>query len=329
MRSSLATADGLDFDALQQRLHPAESRVNRLAAETPASFVAFDLLALDDGDLRAAPLRERRELLEAGSVRVEPPLHLTPSTLDRTVAADWFVRFEGAGLDGVIAKPLDGTYQPDKRVQFKVKHKRTADCVVAGFRMHKSGDGVGSLLLGLYDDSGHLHHVGVATSFTAKRRVELVDEIAPYRDNALDDHPVARLVDAEAARHERRSHARRAQPVERQEGPVVGAAARRSSCARWLRAHAGRSLPARHAAVRWRPDKDPADCNYEQLETVAPYELVASSERELWPPSRPSTIPSCTTPTAVRPTRQWSCCCCTVSPPTSRPTGSSPGWSRR
>jgi ATP-dependent DNA ligase len=271
----LATPDGLDFEALQQRLHPAESRVNRLAAETPASFVAFDLLALGDRDLRDAPLRERRELLEAELGALEPPLHLTPATLDRSLAADWFVRFEGAGLDGVIAKPLDGTYQPDKRVQFKVKHKRTADCVVAGLRMHKSGDGVGSLLLGLYDDSGHLNHVGVATSFTAKRRVELMDEIALYRENAIENHPWREWYDAEA-------HAM-------SEGRMPGAPSRWNAKKdlSWEPLRAERVCEVgyehmqgnrfRHATrlLRWRDDKAPIDCNYEQLETVAPYELEA------------------------------------------------------
>ena len=169
----VASEDGLDFDALQQRIHPAESRVNRLAAETPARFVAFDLLALDDRSLLEVPFHERRAELERVLGAVEAPVHLTPSTADRSVAQDWFVRFEGAGLDGVIAKPAEGAYVPDKRVQFKIKHQRTADCVVAGYRTHKDGEGVGSLLLGLYDEEGRLHHMGVASSFSAARRKEL------------------------------------------------------------------------------------------------------------------------------------------------------------
>jgi ATP-dependent DNA ligase len=271
----LATPDGLDFEALQQRIHPAASRVSRLAAETPASFVAFDLLALGDRDLRDAPLRERRELLQAELGQLRPRLHLTPTTFERSMAADWFVRFEGAGLDGVIAKPLDGTYQSDKRVQFKVKHKRTADCVVAGFRVHKSGDGVGSLLLGLYDDNGNLNHVGVATSFTAKRRVELLDEIAPYRENATENHPWRGWYDAEA-------HAM-------SEGRMPGAPSRWNAKKdlSWEPLRAERVCEVgyehmqgnrfRHATrlLRWRDDRDPADCDYEQLETVAPYELAA------------------------------------------------------
>jgi ATP-dependent DNA ligase len=270
----IATPDGLDFDALQQRIHPAESRVNRLAEETPASFVAFDLLALDDRDLRDVPLRERRALLEQELGHLGSPLHLTPSTADRDVAADWFVRFEGAGLDGVVAKPLDGTYQSDKRVQFKVKHQRTADCVVAGFRMHKSGDGVGSLLLGLFDEDGNLNHVGVATSFTAARRKELLEEIAPYRTDTLDGHPWKSWYDAEA-------HAIA-------EGRMPGAPSRWNAKKdmSWEPLRAERVCEVayehmqgnrfRHATrlLRWRDDKDPADCTYEQLESVAPYELA-------------------------------------------------------
>jgi ATP-dependent DNA ligase len=195
----VATAGGLDFDALQQRIHPAESRVNRLALETPASFVAFDLLALGDDDLMGLPLAERRARLEQALAPARPPVHLTPVTSDRATAQDWFVRFEGAGLDGVMAKDLTGPYVPDKRTQLKVKHKRTADCVVAGYRVHKSGDGIGSLLLGLYDDDGALHHMGVATSFTAARRKELVAEVAPYERDALADHPWRDWGEARAA----------------------------------------------------------------------------------------------------------------------------------
>ncbi|MEJ7583520.1 MAG: ATP-dependent DNA ligase [Acidimicrobiales bacterium] len=181
--------DGLDFDALQQRIHPAASRIDRLAGETPAAFVAFDLLALDDRSLMEEPFAERRRLLADLLADSPPPVHLTPSTSERATAEDWFTRFEGAGLDGVIAKPAAGTYVQDKRVQFKIKHQRTADCVVAGFRRHKDGEGVGSLLLGLFDDEGHLHHMGVASSFTAARRRELVDELAPFEASDLSDHP--------------------------------------------------------------------------------------------------------------------------------------------
>ena len=182
-------ATGLDFDALQQRIHPADSRVRSLAAETPASFVAFDLLALGDEDLPELPFSERRDACcRACSASVTPPVHLTPATTRWTKRADWFERFEGAGLDGVVAKRLEQPYQPDKRVMFKVKHQRTADCVVAGFRMHKDGDGVGSLLLGLYDDDGTLHHVGVA-ALHGRVPPRARGELAPLRKNALDDHP--------------------------------------------------------------------------------------------------------------------------------------------
>jgi ATP-dependent DNA ligase len=179
----------LDFEALQQRIHPAESRVSMLAEKTPASFVAFDLLAVGDEDLRSTPFRERRARLEKLLKKAKAPIHLTPSTTDRSLAEDWFDRFEGAGFDGVMAKDPDGVYAENKRTQLKVKHKRTADCVVAGYRVHKDGEGVGSLLLGVYDDDGELNHLGVAASFSATRRKELVDELAPYEEDALADHP--------------------------------------------------------------------------------------------------------------------------------------------
>ena len=179
---------GLDFDALLQRIHPAESRVRRLAAETPASFVAFDLLAIDDDSLLDRPLSERHELLVQQLAAAEPPVYLCPSTTDAAVAQRWFTEFEGAGLDGVIAKRLTDPYTPDKRTLIKVKHQRTADCVIAGYRIHKDGNGVGSLL-GLYDDEGDLHHVGVVASFTVKRRAELLAELEPLTHNALENHP--------------------------------------------------------------------------------------------------------------------------------------------
>ncbi len=217
----VVTGDGLDFEALQQRIHPAESRINRLAAETPASFVAFDLLALDDRDLCEQPFAERRRLLEESLPADAAGLVVTPVTDDADVADDWFHRFEGAGFDGVMAKPADGPYRQDQRTMWKVKHQRTADCVVAGFRWHKDGEGIGSLLCGLFDDEGTLHHVGVATSFTAARRKELVAEVAPLRDNALEDHPWRRWAEAMAHEGGRRMPGR-AEPLERDEGPVVG-----------------------------------------------------------------------------------------------------------
>ena len=179
----IAGPRGLDFDSLLLRIHPAASRVKLLAARTPASFVAFDLLALGEDDLRAAPQSQRRAALETALAQSRPPVYLTPATQDRAVAADWFERFEGAGLDGVVAKRVEGTYQPGKRAMLKIKHARTADCVVAGFRWHKNGPGtlVGSLLLGLYDDAGTLHHLGVTSAFTAARRRELALELEPLR----------------------------------------------------------------------------------------------------------------------------------------------------
>ncbi|WP_196776906.1 ATP-dependent DNA ligase [Haloechinothrix halophila] len=268
----LVTESGLDFDVLQNRLHPAASRVRKLAAETPASFVAFDLLALGDDDLTGEPFRKRRALLEQVLDAQLARVHLTPLTEDPDVAQDWFTRFEGAGFDGVMAKPVDAAYTQDKRVMVKVKHERTADCVVAGFRWHKDGNGVGSLLLGLYDDAGVLHHVGVASSFTAARRTELVDELAPLRENALDDHPWRRWAEAEA-------HAG---------GRMPGGLSRWSAGkdlsweplrpelvaeVRYEHVQAGRF---RHGGrlVRFRPDRTPESCTYAQLDEVAPAELA-------------------------------------------------------
>jgi ATP-dependent DNA ligase len=269
----IATDRGLDFEALLQRIHPAESRIRLLAKDTPASFVAFDLLALGDDDLRERPFVDRRALLETTLAGARPPVHLTPATDDPAVAAEWFDRFEGAGLDGVVAKRVDLAYRENERVMLKVKHQRTADCVVAGFRWHKSGGVVGSLLLGLYDDEGTLHHVGVAAAFSMARRRELVDEIAPLREGALDGHPWAEW----------------ASPEESWGGRMPGGPSR------W---NAKRDLsweplrPERVAEVafdhlqgdrfrhatqfqRWRPDRDPRSCTYGQLGTVVPEELAA------------------------------------------------------
>jgi ATP-dependent DNA ligase len=272
----IAGPDGLEFESLLLRIHPAASRVAMLAEQSPASFVAWDLLALDEQDLTTTPQVERRALLERALAGSRSPVHLTPATTDRVQALDWFERFEGAGLDGVIAKRLDAPYQPGKRAMFKVKHQRTADCVVAGFRWHKLGEGiVGSLLLGLFDDAGVLHHVGVTSSFTMERRRQLADELAPLRVDALVDHPWAEWAewaDAMAASGKR----------------MPGATSR------W---NAGRDLsweplrPERVVEVaydhlqgdrfrhgttfkRWRTDRLPADCRYDQLEATSPFELA-------------------------------------------------------
>jgi ATP-dependent DNA ligase len=268
----IATPRGLDFDALQLRLHPAASRVAKLAAATPSSFVAFDLLAEAGRDLRDTPQADRRRRLEAVLSDATPPLYLTPSTHDRAVATDWLQRFEGAGLDGVIAKPVDSPYEPGRRSMFKIKHARTADCVVAGFRWHKAGHGtlVGSLLLGLYDDGGRLHHVGVTSSFTMARRAELVEELAPLRRDALSQHPWKEWADAGA------------------EGTRMPGGHSRWSAGKdlsWEPLRIERVCEVkydhmqgdrfRHAAtfLRWRLDKRPQDCGYDQLEVTTPYEL--------------------------------------------------------
>jgi ATP-dependent DNA ligase len=197
----IASNKGLDFDALQMRLHPVASRVKLLSKEIPASMVFFDSLCVGDHDLRDTPFQVRREQLERLLSNAKPPVHLTPATSERDVASDWFRRFEGAGLDGVMAKLREGIYEPDKRVMFKVKHERDCDCVIAGFRWHKKGEGtlIGSLLLGLFDDGGVLQHVGVCASFTQQKRLELVEYLEPYRQNALADHPWGNWAEPESA----------------------------------------------------------------------------------------------------------------------------------
>lgn len=271
----VVTDQGLDFDTLQQRLHPAASRVTKLAAETPASFVAFDLLALGDRDLTTAPFTERRRELESLLDAAPGRIHLTPITQDPDVAQDWFTRFEGAGFDGVMAKADDLPYLQDKRVMLKIKHERTADCVVAGYRLHKDGEGVGSLLLGLFDDEGHLHHVGVASSFTAVRRRELLGELAPLRENALADHPWRNWADAVAQANA--------------EGKMPGGVSRwtggkdlsweplRPELVAEVRYEHVQSGRFRHGGrlVRFRADRTPESCTYAQLDEVAPAELDA------------------------------------------------------
>ena len=268
----IAGPKGLDFDALQLRLHPAASRVAKLAKESPSSFVAFDLLGADGQDFRSVPQHERRSRLEKLLADAQPPIHLTPMTRDRSVAAQWLDQFEGAGLDGVIAKPEMGTYEPGKRAMIKVKHARTAECVVAGFRRHKSGtDAIGSLLLGLYDNNGRLHHVGVTSSFTMTRRRELVKELEPLRKDALKNHPWREWATPEG--HE----------MTRMPGGQSRWSAGKDLSWEPLRIERVCEVKYdhmqgdrfRHGAVflRWRPDKPPADCRYDQLEVTKPYEL--------------------------------------------------------
>jgi len=269
----IAMDNGLNFDALQLRLHPAASRVAKLAAACPSSFVAFDLLAVDGASILSWPQQERRARLERLLEKAAPPLYLTPMTRDRGTAVEWLQRFEGAGLDGVIAKPEDAAYQPGKRAMFKIKHARTADCVVAGFRWHKNGEGIiGSLLLGLYDKASTLHHVGVTSSFTMSRRKELVQELEQLRTNALEAHPWKAWAEA-----------------------MDGTQRMPGGQSRWS---AGKDLSweplriervcevkydhmqgdrFRHAAtfLRWRDDKAPKDCTYAQLEVTPAFELSA------------------------------------------------------
>jgi ATP-dependent DNA ligase len=271
----IATGGALDFEALLLRIHPAKSRVALLAQEKPASFIAWDLLAEGDDDLREVPQAERRARLETALASVAPPIHITPATRDRATAEDWFRRFEGAGLDGVIAKPADAVYAPGKRAMFKIKHERTADCVVAGFRWYKDAKDthVGSLLLGLHDSAGVLHHVGICSSFTRERRAELARELEPLREGAVEGHPWQHWADWQND---------------------AGAQRKPGATSRWNR---GKDLSweplrvervcevaydhlqgdrFRHATHfrRWRPDKPPAECRYDQLEVTPAFELA-------------------------------------------------------
>ena len=267
----IITDNHLDFEALQQRIHPAASRVKSLAERTPAAFIGFDLLALDDDDLMQQPFRDRRARLAEALSDAAPPIFLTPATADIDQARTWFSSFEGAGLDGVVARSLDGTYQPNKRAMFKIKHERTVDCVVAGFRWHKSGPIVGSLLLGLYNDTGRLQHVGVTASFTMARRKSLLDELEPYRLADFDDHPWGAWAGESQSQQDR----------------LPGAVSR------WNAAKDLSFVPLRPDLVvevaydhmegdrfrhipsfrRWRPDRDPRSCTFEQLEVPASFEL--------------------------------------------------------
>ena len=272
----IARNGGLDFESLLLRIHPAASRVAMLASETPASFVAWDLLAVGDEDLRKVPQGDRRARLESLIGTTDASVHLTPATTDRAIGQDWFGRFEGAGLDGVVAKRLDAPYQPGKRAMLKIKHARTADCVVAGFRWHKNGPQthVGSLLLGLYDDEGRLHHVGITSSFTWDRREALVKELEPLRAGASDGHPWQEWAEWASAGAADASGQR-----------LPGATSRwnRGKDLSWEPLRIERVAEVaydhlqgdrfRHATTfrRWRPDKPPAECRYDQLEETAPY----------------------------------------------------------
>lgn len=264
----VAQGGGLDFEALQQRIHPAASRVNMLAKATPAGFIAFDLLALGEESYMDRPFTERRAALEEALATSGAPIFLTPATDSQDLAQDWFKAFEGAGLDGVIAKSPTIPYAPDKRIMFKIKHQRTADCVVAGFRWHKSGPVVGSLLLGLYDEKGDLHHVGVAAAFPMAERKRLLDDLAPYRQEAGEAHPWGEWADVEN---------------------IPGGAGNRWNAKKDMSYEALRpelvvevgydhmeGSRFRHVAQfkRWRTDRTPESCTFEQLEIPAAYNLA-------------------------------------------------------
>jgi ATP-dependent DNA ligase len=274
----IVTDKGLDFDLLQLRLHPAASRVKMLAEKNPASFVFFDLLSEGDQDFCKKPFQERRRELEKLLSKAKPPIHITPATPDREVAADWFRRFEGAGFDGVVAKSVSGTYEPNKRVMLKVKHERECDCVVAGFRWHKADNSaVGSLLLGLYDASDGLQHVGVCASFTAAKRKELVKFLEPYRKNAVTDHPWKAWAEAEPTGRMPGGQSRWSQGKDLSWEPL------RPELVVEVEYDHMQGDRFRHTAQfrRWRTDKRPSDCTYEQLEVVPPQEL-----QEIFPTGR-------------------------------------------
>lgn len=277
----IARGDRLDFDALTERIHPAASRVNMLAEQTPADFVAFDLLALDDVSLMETKQEERREDLLRALSGAAPPVHIAIATRDIDVAEDWFRQFEGAGLDGIIAKPLDLPYRQNERVLMKIKHERTADCVLAGFRWHKSGPVVGSLLLGIYDDEGVLQHVGVCAAFSMKRREELVGELEPLRMDSVADHPWADWANEEA--HE---SARLPGAPSRWSGQkdLSWVPLRPERVLEVAYDHMENGARFRHTAQfrRWRPDRTPESCTYAQLEEPVKYdisEVLASRSR--------------------------------------------------
>ena len=266
----IATDHGLDFEALQQRIHPAASRVNMLAGQTPASFVAFDLLALEDADYTGLPFAQRRAALVDALGPCHPPVHVTPATTDLDVATRWFSEFEGAGLDGVVAKPLTITYQPDKRVMFKIKHERTADCVVAGYRPHKSGpDAIGSLLLGLYSDEGKLASVGVIGAFPMARRRELFEEMQPLV-TTFDQHPWNWAELPEGSRTPRSGETSRWNA-----GKDLSFVPLRPERVVEVRYDHMEGPRFRHTTqfVRWRPDRTPESCTYAQLDRPVRFDL--------------------------------------------------------
>jgi ATP-dependent DNA ligase len=266
----VATGNGLDFETLQQRIHPAASRVKLLSVQTPASFVAFDLLALDDENLTGRSFAQRRELLERALSAAKPPIHVTPATTDRELALRWFSEFEGAGLDGVVAKPLEGTYQPDKRVMFKIKHERSADCVVAGYRVHKSGtDAIGSLLLGLYTPEGVLASVGVVGAFSMARRRELLTEMQSLV-TTFDNHPWNWAKPEDGSRTPRSSETSRWNA-----GKDLSFIPLRPERVVEVRYDHMEGPRFRHTTqfVRWRPDRTPESCTFEQLERPVRFDL--------------------------------------------------------
>src|SRR5580704_10409552 len=272
----IAKDGGLDFDSLQLRLHPAASRVKLLSTQIPASIVFFDLLAVGDRDLCGEPFEKRRQELEDLLSSAQPPIHLTPATRESSMASDWFRRFEGAGLDGVIAKPVSGIYEPNKRVMLKVKHERDCDCVVAGFRWYKKSErtAVGSLLLGLFDDSGALQHVGVCASFTAEKRRELVEFLAPYREDALANHPWKQWEESEPANVEA-GHRMPGGQSRWSQGKDLSWEPLRPELVVEVAYEHMQGDRFRHMAHfrRWRTDKRPTDCTYAQLEVIPPQEL--------------------------------------------------------
>jgi ATP-dependent DNA ligase len=268
----VAVGDRLEFEVLQQRIHPAVSRITKLSVETPARFVAFDLLALGDDDLTSQPFSVRRAALEQALAGARTPVHLTPATQDQALAQEWFSQFEGAGLDGVVAKPLAGTYQQDKRTMFKIKHQRTADCVVAGYRVHKSGpDSIGSLLLGLYNDAGDLASVGVIGAFPAARRKELFTELQPLV-TTFEGHPWAW-----AGQQEEGSRTPRSSEYSRWNvGKDLSFVPLQPDLVVEVRYEHMEGERFRHTAQfnRWRPDRDPRSCTYEQLEEPVSFDLA-------------------------------------------------------